>query len=134
MSGQSLNFGRRARWTLVALLALMAPAMLMLPRGSAQQQESQSTNRPVPDVVQMVGPVSQDEDLRNLPYIPPKVEEEEEVRLMRHPPGEGRGMRRVGGAVRESERERDSDRDARPAPKSSKRTKAARTSVSSRRA
>ena len=133
MSRQSLNFGRRARWTLVAVLALLAPAMLLLQRGSAQQ-DSQSTRRPVPDVVQMVGPVSQDEDLRNLPYIPPKAEEEEEVRLMRHPPGEGRGMRRAGGAFRERERERASDRDARPAPKSSKRTKAARTSVSSRRA
>jgi hypothetical protein len=43
-----------------------------------------------PDVVAMVGPVSQDEDLRNLPYIPPTKQEEEEVRLMRHPPQAGK--------------------------------------------
>ena len=102
----SRNFGRRARWTLVALLALLAPAMLLLPRGSARQQEEQKRVLPPPDVVQMVGPVSQDEDLRNLPYIAP-TEEHEEMRLMRHPPGEGRGMRRAGGAMRESERERE---------------------------
>lgn len=36
-------------------------------------------------VIQMVGPVSQDQDLRNLPDIPPK-EENEDRRLMRHPP------------------------------------------------
>ena len=135
MSRQSLNFGRRARWGLVALLALLAPVMLILPRGSAQQQESQSTSRPVPDVVQMVGPVSQDEDLRNLPYIPP-MEEHEEIRLMRHPPGEGRGMRRMRAIERESEheRERDNDRDVKPARKSSKKTKVARASSSTRRA
>jgi uncharacterized repeat protein (TIGR01451 family) len=134
MSRLSPNVGRRARWTLaVALLALLAPAMLMLPRGSAQQQESQSTNRPRPDVVQMVGPVSQDEDLRNLPYIPPTAEHEE-ARLMRHPPGEGRGMRRARAAERERELERDNDRDAKPARKSSRKTKAARASASTKRA
>src|SRR2546423_2237657 len=37
-----------------------------------------------PDVVEMVGPFSEDRDLRSLPYIPPNMEEEE-VRLMRHP-------------------------------------------------
>jgi hypothetical protein len=37
-----------------------------------------------PGVVQMVGPYSEDRDLRSLPYIPPNVENEE-VRLMRHP-------------------------------------------------
>ncbi len=33
----------------------------------------------------MVGPVSQDQDLRDLPYIPPVVEEEVEKPLRRHP-------------------------------------------------
>src|SRR4051812_27976372 len=37
-----------------------------------------------PDVVQMVGPFSQDRDLRDIPYILPNMEEED-VRLMRHP-------------------------------------------------
>jgi S-layer family protein len=38
-----------------------------------------------PDAVQLIGPVSQDEDLRKLPYIPPTESEEEETRLKRHP-------------------------------------------------
>lgn len=37
-----------------------------------------------PDIVKMVGPVSQDKDLRALPYIPQEGEDEE-VRLLRHP-------------------------------------------------
>src|SRR5258706_6052825 len=39
-----------------------------------------------PDVVRMVGPVSQDLDLRDLPYMPPSPEKDD-GRLMRHPPG-----------------------------------------------
>ena len=49
-------------------------------------QQEQSTGKP--QVVPMVGPVSQDQDLRNLPYIPQQAEEDE-VRLMRHPPPQG---------------------------------------------
>ncbi|HEV7472435.1 MAG TPA: DUF4214 domain-containing protein [Pyrinomonadaceae bacterium] len=41
-----------------------------------------------PDVVAMVGPVSQDQDLRKLPYIAPKSEEGEEP-LRRHPLEQG---------------------------------------------
>ncbi|HZE13615.1 MAG TPA: hypothetical protein VE086_07655, partial [Chthoniobacterales bacterium] len=37
-----------------------------------------------PDVVPIVGPFSEDRDLRSIPYAPPN-QEEEEVRLMRHP-------------------------------------------------
>jgi len=37
-----------------------------------------------PDVVRMVGPFSEDRDLRDLPYALPNMEEED-VRLMRHP-------------------------------------------------
>jgi hypothetical protein len=44
-----------------------------------------------PDVVQMIGPVSQDEDLRKLPFIPPTPEEEEEP-LRRHPETFGHGV------------------------------------------
>src|SRR2546421_8381760 len=44
-----------------------------------------SPNAGKPDIIQMVGPFSEDRDLRSLPYIPPNMEEEE-VRLMRHPP------------------------------------------------
>src|SRR5258708_36765306 len=45
-----------------------------------------------PDVVQLIGPISQDEDLRKLPYIPPKEAEEEEERLKRHPETTGHGV------------------------------------------
>ena len=38
-----------------------------------------------PDVVKMVGPFSQDEDLRKLAYVPPTVSKEEERPLRRHP-------------------------------------------------
>ena len=45
-----------------------------------------------PEVVQLIGPVSQDEDLRKLPYIPPTASEEEETRLKRHPDTNGHGV------------------------------------------
>ena len=44
-----------------------------------------------PDVVQIIGPASQDEDLRKLPFIPPTPEEEEEP-LRRHPETFGHGV------------------------------------------
>src|SRR5206468_11296795 len=50
--------------------------------GGAAQQDAPGTQRP--DVVQMVGPVRLDQDLRNLPYVAPK-EEFEERRLTRYP-------------------------------------------------
>src|SRR5262245_18894817 len=39
---------------------------------------------PLPDVVRLVGPVAQNKDLRDLPYIPPNTEIEEK-RLTRYP-------------------------------------------------
>ena len=41
-----------------------------------------------PDVVQMVGPVRLNQDLRRLPYVPPKEEFDERV-LNRYPHGTG---------------------------------------------
>src|SRR4051794_29897862 len=38
-----------------------------------------------PDVVRMVGPVSQDTDLRQLPYIPASAEQDEESPRSRYP-------------------------------------------------
>ncbi len=111
--------------------------MLLLPKGRAQQDGQTQDRRPLPppDVVRMFGPVSQDEDLRNLPYIPAR-EENDEVRLTRHLPGEGargmRGPRAMRGAERDADR--DADRDSKPARKSSKTTKAPRASASTRRA
>ena len=51
----------------------------------------------------MIGPVSQDQDLRNLPYIPPSPEHEEE-RLTRHPrkPGAEPGISDPWLPVREA--------------------------------
>src|SRR5438105_858636 len=54
--------------------------------GTQDQRRANSQNQPrkiEPDVAQMVGPVSQDRDLRDLPYIPPTPQTEEEQRLLR---------------------------------------------------
>src|SRR6266536_6260126 len=51
--------------------------------GGAARQDGPGTQRP--DVVQMVGPVRLDQDLRSLPYIPQKPREEER-RLTRYVP------------------------------------------------
>jgi hypothetical protein len=70
----------------LALFALPA-----LPGGSANAQpQNQSAsngpqnNKQKPDVIRMLGPVSQNQNLRNLPYVPPKGESDE-VRRLRHP-------------------------------------------------
>ncbi len=132
------NSRKRVRWFLILLIASLLPAILLLQRSRAQQQGG--PKGPRPDVVQMIGPISQDRDLRDLPYIAPKVESEEEVRLMRHPPKEreeregnrtvrgARGMRRAEAAERASEkRTRNSSR------KLSKAAKASRASTPLRR-
>ena len=51
-------------------------------RGASGAQDAPGTQRP--DVVQMVGPVRQDQDLRKLPYIPTEGEQDEEP-LTRYP-------------------------------------------------
>lgn len=56
------------------------------------QPSSQAVTTSGPDSVQLIGPVSQDQDLRKLPYIPPKESEEQEERLMRHPETTGHGV------------------------------------------
>jgi uncharacterized repeat protein (TIGR01451 family) len=55
--------------------------------GPVKPQERQA----FPDVVQMVGAVSQDKDLRDLPYVPVS-EEQDERRLTRHPVEEYLGL------------------------------------------
>ena len=52
----------------------------------------QEPSRPDPDVVHLVGPVSQDQNLNDLPYIAPR-QEADEVPLRRHPlqPGQPQG-------------------------------------------
>ena len=71
-------------------------------RGTNNNQSPTNQDAPgtqSPEVVRMVGPVRLDQDLRDLPFIPPKAEFEEQA-LMRYPHGTGeRGL--VCGAERE---------------------------------
>jgi len=73
---------------LLGLLAYTAypGASLLAQKPSQQTNPSNGTQAPFgpPDVVQMVGPVAQNQDLRSLPYVAPKPEFEER-RLMRYP-------------------------------------------------
>ena len=62
-------------------------------QGKGTQNNRSTTNQAspgtqAPDVLQMVGPVRLDQDLRRLPYVPPKPEFEERV-LTRYPHGTG---------------------------------------------
>jgi len=81
--------------------ALLLPRkVLSLPRGVVGRAvlrssvmaaaQSQDQNGPPPDIVQMVGPVSQDLDLRKLPEIPARTPLIQQ-RLTRHPPRTGPG-------------------------------------------
>jgi hypothetical protein len=56
------------------------------------QASAEATLASGPDVVQLIGPVSQDQDLRKLPYISPRQSEEQEERLKRHPETTGHGV------------------------------------------
>src|SRR5450759_3838987 len=75
-----IGFGFCLLGLLLALLAYTA-----YPGASLMAQKPSQTIGP-PDVVQMVGPVAQNQDLRSLPYIAPKPEFEERV-LTRYPHG-----------------------------------------------
>jgi len=68
-------------------VALLGTGVFAQTKGTKNSRSSGGQDAPgtqTPDVVRMVGPVRLDQDLRNLPYIPPK-EEFEETRLMRYP-------------------------------------------------
>src|ERR1041385_2834389 len=65
------------------------PRMSAARGNGARESQEPATQKPqqrqpFPEVVEMVGAVSQDQDLRALAYIPPS-EEREERRLSRHP-------------------------------------------------
>src|SRR5437660_4290457 len=72
----------------VALLGSGAFAQTKGTSASQQPARSNATQdapgTQTPDVIQMVGPVRLDQDLRNLPYVAPKEEFEERV-LTRYP-------------------------------------------------
>src|SRR5713101_2859850 len=64
-------------------------------QGKGTQNNSSTPNQAslgtqAPDVIQMVGPVRVDQDLRSLPYVAPKPETEERP-LTRYPHGTGQG-------------------------------------------
>ena len=65
-------------------LALTSISAILLASTLRPPAAGPQPDRPAPDVVAMLGPVSQDRDLRALPYIPVNGEEDE-VRLTRHP-------------------------------------------------
>src|SRR6266403_4680784 len=73
----------------VALLGSGAFAQTKSTGASQQPARSNATQdapgTQTPDVVRMVGPVRLDQDLRSLPYVPPKPREEER-RLTRYVP------------------------------------------------
>jgi hypothetical protein len=75
----------------------------LYPGASAYAQGAEQNRKDVgrPEVVPMVGPVSQDLDLRMLPYIPP-AKKEEERRLTRYPQTQSHGKTDPVRAVKQS--------------------------------
>ena len=55
------------------------------PLTQSAQSSTQGQGSGSPEVVSLIGPVSQNQDLRDLPYIPPTPEEEDEQPRTRHP-------------------------------------------------
>jgi hypothetical protein len=85
----------------VAILFAVFIPVTALMSGSASDREKvgavashppvDAQTRSTPDVVRMLGPVSEDRDLKDLPHIPPtKREEAAEPRLRRHPLNKGK--------------------------------------------
>src|SRR2546423_1230771 len=92
-STKSAFFYLRALFIFALVLGAITLAFFALPSfagGSASPTgQGQSTGNPQrdkqkPDVVRMIGPVSQNQDLRAIPYIPANTEHEER-RLTRYP-------------------------------------------------
>src|SRR5213078_1459073 len=97
-ASQSAFFNLRILIGLFIVLAGVFLALLgfgafssVFAQGKGSQNNSSTTNQAspgtqAPDVIQMVGPVRLDQDLRSLPYVAPKPEFEERV-LTRYPHG-----------------------------------------------
>src|SRR6185369_13178377 len=94
-TSQSAFFNLRV--LLAAVFCLFGIAVALFAQGKgpkqAQQNNRSTTHQDVPgtqrpDVVQMVGPVMMNQDLRSIPYVP-ATKEREEIRLRRHPIVEG---------------------------------------------
>src|SRR6476646_5705298 len=70
--------------SLLAISGLSIPAQGQSPGQQAIVARAEVLTVGRPDVIRMAGPFSEDRDLRSLPYVPPRMEQEEQ-RLMRHP-------------------------------------------------
>jgi hypothetical protein len=68
--------------SLILISAILLASSLSQPNGGGANNPQ--PDRPIPDVVQLVGPVIQSADLRDLPYVAPNPEIEEK-RLTRYP-------------------------------------------------
>ena len=99
------------RVLIASVLCLFGVFVALFARARSPSQEHRGSNNTVgptatqdapgtqtPDVVQMVGPVMLNTDLRNLPYIAPK-EEFEERSLTRYPHGTGAHASRIAPPV-----------------------------------
>src|SRR3954462_13048553 len=91
-------------FALAAIGLILAVIGFTLSSGASALAQKPKSDQPVagaPQVIQMVGPVSQDLDLRALPFIANEGEEDE-VRLMRHPTHTSNGQEDAIQAVRQS--------------------------------
>ena len=84
MKKQKKNSASAFALRIALALALTSISAILLASTLRPPAAGPQPDRPAPDVVAMLGPVSQDRDLRALPYIPVNGEEDE-VRLTRHP-------------------------------------------------
>src|SRR6476646_6000477 len=84
MKKKEQNSTRAFALRIALALALTSISAILLASSLRPPAAGPQPDRPAPDVVAMVGPVSQHLDLRALPYIPVNGEEDE-VRLTRHP-------------------------------------------------
>src|SRR6478735_5431890 len=84
MKKKEKNSTRAFALRIALAVALTSISAILLASSLRPPAAGPQPDRPTPDVVAMVGPVSQGLDLRALPYIPANSEEEER-RLTRHP-------------------------------------------------
>jgi len=94
LNPQSAFFRARIAIALVLFLAGVFVALEGMGSGaggansSGPQPQSTGPSIGAPDSIQLIGPVSQNQDLRALPYVPPNAEHEERI-LTRYPHGTG---------------------------------------------
>jgi len=69
---------------LVSVSAILFASSLSQATGGGSGPNNPQPDRPMPDVVRLVGPVVLNNDLRSLPYVAPNPEIEEK-RLTRYP-------------------------------------------------